>query len=175
MWKNALDYFQDNLLIRHCLISLDKFSKEKRWRNYKIEDYLSIVNSIGIGVSFFYGYTWIEAHIVDYNNNQFIDRRGKEWAALKEDGLIRLYIEVNNLFDTPEYPVHTLNRLLKVVERNFADFQIFGNKIELVQTNDSKKVAELFLKLCDIIFRERVRCHNDIKKYYNEIGFKKQQ
>ena len=29
MWKNALDYFQDNLLIQHCLISLDKFSKEQ--------------------------------------------------------------------------------------------------------------------------------------------------
>lgn len=175
MWELALDYFKDNQLITHCLTSLKKFSKEKRWKNYKIEDNLSIINSIGIGASFFYGHACVEAHIVDFNNDHYIDRRSKEWKKLKKEGLIRLYIEINNLAEAPKYPIHILDRLLKVIKKDFAHFKIIGNTIQLVQTNEGDRVAELFLRLCDILFSERVKCHYDIKKYYYGIGFLKRK
>lgn len=174
MWQTAFNYFEDSKIIRDALIALEKCNQENKWDRGNINDHLSIINSHGIGLWTSYGYFLVATQIIDENKSIFLNRQSKEWKRLKEEGLFRLSIFIEYCVTKPDYPAICLKRLLSVLKSEFGEYKIEGKTIYVVQTNSSENIVESYIKLCGIIYKERIKCHNDIKKYLYEKGIIKE-
>ena len=180
MWDTACKYFSNNEVISICLQTLDKDRQNLRWGNFDPSRHISIVNGNGISIYFTYGYSWLEAQLTDESFNSSFDKRSKRWRNLKEEGILRLSICVTQRAYYPHYSPKCLTRLLKVLKKEFGGYEIEGKKIlgyeikaktiYIIKTNTPGNIVLSYLKLCDILYNERIKCHNDIKKYLYDTG-----
>lgn len=170
MWETAIKYFRNNLIIQDCLTALQEREYYSKNNVYKINNCFSIVNGKGVGLSFYYGYSYLIAELIDESFNNSLDRRSKEWKIIKERGVFELSIEVKHTLYYPPYPPSCLKRLLDILKNEFGGFKIEKQSISLIKTNNPENIVNSYIKLCEILYTLRIKCHNDIKKYLFETG-----